>query len=442
MIFAVVAVVIVAFASIGVYAIVNKPAELDKTSKDFDNTRLRIYGNANGDDYIDNTDVEIIKWIIDNNNDESKEKIDWKTKYPLADANYDDKLDNSDVEVTEKIVKKESTKMYYYNFYKRVTYVNYPISDKIGAEYLILQLLPAIKSYSMLKAIDSDSTPVNYANVYPGVDTLPTMGNMGEITIDSLNNLYNNGTIGTFMQWTGGQNTDYLWDSAVESGLADKMSFVIVPCQGPDVIQGVLELACMLGNQKLSEDYKKWYDEAMDLLDSIEEKVGEKKTITAVRCYQKAATGISAFGGKQGPALWFNKVINFQDEVKDKTNFYNLGSIESFKEYATDEVIVMFQKDCDWSEFNAWVEEYLGAVYGASNVDQFKNEKMYCVDFELMPFSGGPAGCYILAAHLYPELFDFDKALDFLQYYLDNFAVRPGADAHAGYTYTGEGYSN
>ncbi|MBR2255066.1 MAG: hypothetical protein IJ856_04540, partial [Candidatus Methanomethylophilaceae archaeon] len=338
----------------------------------------------------------------------------------------------------QKIVDKQSTRMYYFNKYERVTYVNYPISDKIGAEYLVLQLLLAIKSYDMLKAVD-DTTPKNYSNVYPGTDKMPVMGSWREITIESLNDLYNKGTIGTFMQWTGGQNVDYIWDKAVASGLADKMSFVIVPCQGPDVIQGVLELACMLGNQSLSDDYKAWYDEAMGLMDSIEQKIGSKKTVTAVRCYSTNVSQIAAFGSAQGPALWFNKVINFQDPYVGKTNFTSLGSVENFNASATDEVVVMFQKNCDWSEFNGLVEDYLKAVYGSTT--QFKNEKMYVVDFEMMPFAAGPAGCYILAAHLYPELFDLDKALDFLQKYLDDFAVRSGADARQGFTYTGAGYS-
>ncbi len=436
--YVIVAVAVLAVAAAAVFMLANNSSE-NHESVSFDDTRLRIYGNANGDDQIDKTDLNIVKWIIDSNNDADVTKhVDWQKNYPLADANYDGKINDEDVTVVQKIINKENTRMYYFNKYERVTYVNYPISDKIGAEYLILQLLPAIKSYDMLKAID-DTTPKNYSNVYPGVENMPVMGSWREITIESLSDLYNKGTIGTFMQWTGGQNVDYIWDKAVASGLADKMSFVIVPCQGPDVIQGVLELACMLGDQHLSDDYKAWYDKAMGLMDSIEQKVGAKKTVTAVRCYSPNVSQMAAFGSAQGPALWFNKVINFQEAYVGKTNFTNIGSVENFTASATDEVVVMFQKNCDWKDFNDLVEDYLSQVYGSTT--QFKNEKMYVVDFEMMPFAAGPAGCYILAAYLYPELFDMEDALDFLQQYLDDFAVREGADARAGFTYTGPGYS-
>ena len=161
---------------------------------------------------------------------------------------------------------------------------------------------------------------------------------------------------------------------------------------------------------------------------------------SAVRCYNKNVSSIAAFGSAQGPALWFNKVINFQPDYVGKTNFTSIGSVENFASSATDEVIVMFQKNCEWSEFNDMVDEYLTAVY--KETDQYKYERMYAIDFEIMPFAAGPAGCYILAAHLYPELFKLDDALDFLQVYLDDFAVRKGADARQGYTYTGPGYSS
>ncbi len=442
-IYAIVAVAIIAIAAVAVFALTNNGGEkdVDHTGKSFADTRLRIYGNANGDDVIDKTDVGVINWIISSNADSDASKhVDWKTLYPLADANYDGKVNDSDAKVVQDIIDKKSVRMYYFNKYERVTYVNYPISDKIGAEYLVMQLLPAIKSYDMLKAVD-DTTPKNYNNIYPGVDKMPVMGTWREITIESLTDLYNRGVIGTFMQWTGGQNVDYIWDKAEQSGLADKMSFVIVPCQGPDVIQGVLELACMLGNQGLSDDYKKWYDKAMTDLSAIEEKISTgKKTVTAVRCYNKNVSSIAAFGSDQGPALWFNKVIDFQPDYVGKTNFTNIGSVENFVASATDEVVVMFQKNCEWSEFNDMVDEYLTAVY--KETEQYKHERMYAIDFEIMPFAAGPAGCYILAAHLYPELFKLDDALDFLQVYLDDFAVRKGADARQGYTYTGPGYSS
>ena len=191
--YAIIAVAVIAIAAVAAFTLLNNGGnsdDADHTGKSFDDTRLRIYGNANGDDLIDKTDLNTINWIIKSNKDsDSSKHVDWAKDYPLADANYDGKVDDKDSTVVQDIIDKKKTRMYYYNKYERVTYVNYPISDKIGAEYLILQLLPAIKSYSMLKAID-DTTPSIYNNVYPGVDKMPVMGTWREITIESLTDLY------------------------------------------------------------------------------------------------------------------------------------------------------------------------------------------------------------------------------------------------------------
>lgn len=441
MTYAIVAVAIIVVAAFAVATVIDSDDDPNYTGASFDDIRLRIYGNANGDDYINNLDTEVVRNIIDcNNDDDETNDIDWRTEYPFADADYNGVIDSNDVSVIESIINGESTRMYYYNFYERVTYVNYPIGQKIGAEYLVLQLLPAIGCYDMLKALDATTiSTYSSGEIYPGVSDMANMGEWRNITIESLADLYEDGVIDTFIQWTGGHNTDYLWDNAVASGIADKISFVIVPCQGPDVINGVLMLSCMLGDQSLSDDYRMWYDEAMDLLDEIESTVNEKKTVTVVRCYNTNVSNIAAFGSNQGPALWFNEIINFQDAYVGATNFVNLGSIEAFSSSATDEVIVMFRKNCAHEDFNNLVETYLTTVY--SQTDQFKNGTMYVIDFEIMPYAAGPAACYILAAYLYPELFDLDDALDYLQEYLDNFAVRTDADARVGYTYTGEGYN-
>ena len=63
------AVAVVAVAAVAVFLVMNNTGSEDHSSASFEDTRLRIYGNANGDDQIDKTDLNIVKWIIDSNND-------------------------------------------------------------------------------------------------------------------------------------------------------------------------------------------------------------------------------------------------------------------------------------------------------------------------------------------------------------------------------------
>ena len=74
-----------------------------------DNAELKVYGNINGDRYIDDRDVSIIKDLIK----------EGKTadEYPLADANQDGVLDSKDLDVVEAVANGESTTIWHINYH-------------------------------------------------------------------------------------------------------------------------------------------------------------------------------------------------------------------------------------------------------------------------------------------------------------------------------------
>ncbi len=93
----IIAAAIIAVAAASVILLTGSSNEEDHRSASFEDTRLRIYGNANGDDCIDKTDLGIVNWIVSSNTDSDKANdVDWKNKYPLADANYDGAVDSND----------------------------------------------------------------------------------------------------------------------------------------------------------------------------------------------------------------------------------------------------------------------------------------------------------------------------------------------------------
>ena len=51
------AVAVIAVAAVAVFLVMNNSGSEDHGSKSSEDTRLRIYGNANGDDQIDKTDL-------------------------------------------------------------------------------------------------------------------------------------------------------------------------------------------------------------------------------------------------------------------------------------------------------------------------------------------------------------------------------------------------
>jgi len=432
-------VVVVAIVAIAAFAILgNNSDNTDYSGKDESSIRLTIYGNANGDDVIDKTDVAILNRVIErNSDDDATNDIDWKKEYPYADADQDGKITKSDVTAVQNFIDKKSQRMYYKSYFGDTKYVQFPIGNKVASEYCGVELLIATQAYDMWTAVTTD---FQYGeDFYPGVSTKSTsIGGWREITMETLADSYDKGVCNVLIQWTGGQNTDYLWDDMVKSGMIDKVALVAVPVQGPTCINGVLMFANMLGMPELAKEYTAWYDEAMDLFSEIGKSI-TKKTVTVTRAYNDKQANIAAFGGKQGPALWFNQIVNFQDEYKDATNFVVLG-FESWAATATDEIIAMLQQGSHEPDtYNEFIEKRFKALFSEST--QYKNQKIYATTFNYQAFFSGPAMCYLLAADLYPDNFDKEEAYQFLQTYLDKFSPLEDADAHYGFVYSGNGYN-
>ncbi len=75
----------------------------------FDGVGLKVLGNVNGDNVIDNDDYNAVKQLIDDKKSAGDNK--------LADANNDDVLDDKDLEVIQKVINKEKTVIWHINYY-------------------------------------------------------------------------------------------------------------------------------------------------------------------------------------------------------------------------------------------------------------------------------------------------------------------------------------
>ncbi len=447
-IFAVIAVAIILVAAVAAYTVIKDDEEGEISVIPDAEIRLRIYGNANGDDFINSDDVKIIQKIID------EEISDWKDQYYFADANHDGHITAEDIEVVQKIIDGKNVKMWYENCFstkdrldgsnERIdSYVNYPIGKKVGCEYTTIDFLAVLGVYDYFVAVDSNTINAYGDDTYPGISSATVMGPRNNLDIESLADLNQKGVLDTVIMWTGGTATNYLWDTAQKSGLADKISFVMVPCQGENCINGVLMLAAMFGDQGLSKKYAAWYEEGMNLLDRIGDTI-EKKEVLVVQMFSSTEkSSLQAYKQYQSPALWFSTVIDFVDNTAGTTGFLPLGSAQALQHqlemYGTEEMIVMTQPPASQSyeNYNKWVEDKMNSLF--VNLPIYEAQKIYTIDFGLMPFFGGPAACYLLAAQLYPDDFSLEDAFEFAQEYIDSF-MPVQHDAHQGYTYTGDGY--
>lgn len=108
-IIAILVVVVLLVAAVSAYVVINKDSKDNGEPTVLDKAELKVFGNINGDGYIDDRDVAILEDLVK----------DGKTaaEYPLADANQDGKLDSADVDLIRAVSKGESATIWHINYH-------------------------------------------------------------------------------------------------------------------------------------------------------------------------------------------------------------------------------------------------------------------------------------------------------------------------------------
>ena len=199
---AVVAVVIL--VSGGITAVVLLQGNNNKDPEQFkmDDAKLKVLGNANGDDKIDQTDVDLIEDCIN----KGKEVGD----YPMADANNDKVIDSADVDVVKKIIGGESTTIWHVNYHDsdgdgvmdiEVVSTKFPVTSTIicgSANIAMACYLTGIVSEVKGASYSSTSLDVTlYKDTFRDTDKVTCLNTASatEIAIDESGNIGSSGTI-------------------------------------------------------------------------------------------------------------------------------------------------------------------------------------------------------------------------------------------------------
>ena len=148
---AIIAVVIVVVAGIGVAFMLNDNSPY---RSDDDTGRLMIFGNADNNDYLDNEDISTLEKIIAGEMDAT----------PLSDANQDGKVDQSDIDWVRKMVDREPMEIYYQYIYdgnKITKSVKYPVGNivAVGTNVTVtIKALGGVKNVVAMHGGDMDLT--------------------------------------------------------------------------------------------------------------------------------------------------------------------------------------------------------------------------------------------------------------------------------------------
>ena len=406
MIIAIVAVVAL-IAAAG--AIVLLTANGTDMSSKTDGIRVTIYGNANGDDVIDEKDKKIIEKIVSDNIQ------DWKKDYIYADANQDGFITQADADVVQNYIDKKSTTLYYKDYFNNVAHIPYPIGDKVGIDHPYPGLLMATAGlYDKLCAVD-DMTSMYYdESTFPGLNDMKIIGSSTKITLENVKAA----GVDAFIIYSNWGGCCYLYKEAEKSGLADKVAFISVDIKADDGVAGTLMLGALF-NTKDSMDIALDYTKKIETIMSEIEKADIKKETVTFDYIAKFGGDLYQYICGGGTNTISKLVVNFTPEYE------NAGSVMVTEETlvaASKGMPIIIQFQAPQGVARADMKEYLQNCVDTllKNTDAYKTKEIYAVDSDIINSVGAYYGAYVTAALLY-GVFDYEKAEEYVAYFLKNF---------------------
>ncbi len=417
---AVAVVAILVIAAVGAYVVVSGDGEEEYRSTNTD-CRLKILGNADENDYLDEEDVVRIKQMI---TDEEAYSL-------MADANHDDKITIEDAELVQKIIdtraknqgksfdQKEKVQVHYIDVDDKVQEATYPVGNVVLANtQRALEIAIAIDVEDRIKAMTlSDLKAYWDDNEYKGCENIPDVGKRGEPDLEMIASI-DADTIIT------GQASKCLKN--VEGNKAGDKQIIRLPTwENGGMESAALTFGFFMDSEETAQKYAKWMD---DLYADIEKTISKipdsEKTsfllVSSPAYIQIQQDGVSnAFdltGSRNvgnelvtNPKASSAKVVEYKEAILEKDPEYIIFSYYIMTQMTTDDMQAKFD-----SRANEWVENLSGT-------NAYKNGNVISIDYGF-PF------CLITlvgASLLYEESFSQQYVIDTVQDYLENFTNVP-----------------
>lgn len=388
--------------------------------------RLAIFGNANGDDYLDQKDVDLLQSIIDG-------EIEYDpVQNCFADTNADGQLDQSDVDLLQKFVNKEEGTMHYYDAGQNIASIQYPLDGSIAVYHvypldacIILGLYDDVVGMSnqgFLNSIGKDPAR------YPGIGT--TIKNIGtphedcEALISSGANVY-------IVPWDfDNSNIKTIVDA---SGLDLQIVQLPMSSNGPDIVDQYGSLL-MLGVMFQKEDRAYEY---IEMIDGIQETITE-----GVSQISDRYTFITPFTGDSNT------------EVSLDTSFTNgsmPGDVYTISKLPMDSVNLVVDSGCptvsiEWviatdpdvifvilfDDYTHSVEDVQKELDEAAELFKdttaYKNGMIFGVNYYNIANYAGIPTLPLLASMIWPDLFDEEESIQLLQEYYEKYTAYENPD--------------
>ena len=390
-------------------AVVIMTADDTDMSSETEGIRVTIYGNANGDDVIDARDKAIIEKIVEDG------ITDWRDDYVYADADQDGKITSADADVVQSYIDRESTTLYYKDYFGNVAHIPYPIGDRVGVDHPYPALLMATTGlYDLVCAVD-DMTGMYYDDsTFPGLYDMDIIGSSTQITLEQVAAA----DVDAFIIYSNWGGCCYLYEQAEKSGLADDVAFITVDIKAADGVTGTLMLGALFNTMDSVEVSLDYTERIEGIVQEIEDADFEKSTVMF--------DYIAKFGDDYYQYLCGGVANAVSAIVVDfPAGYEDAGNImvdEETMVAATKGMPIIIQYQAPQGVARADMKEYVQDITHSllRNSDAYATQEIIAIDSDVVNSVGAFYGAYITAALLY-GVFEYEDAVEKLEYFLANF---------------------
>ncbi len=420
---AVVAVIILIGASVGVALILNGPNDKNPV---IETGRLVVYGNANNDDYLDDRDVNFIEDIVNGVTVWDREEN------PFADTNTDGVIDNKDVELLKKFIKKESATMYYYDYAGTVQSIHYPITGNLSVIYNYgLDASIILGCYDRVVAAGNNviTTISNTETRYPGLKDMINLRDPVGDPEDLMQAGKDHNVKAIFgigeSYVTTIQDKLKAANSDIDVITINTSGYKGMSC---DYLGGIITLGVMFGCEENAYKYIKSVD---NILGYLEDKLADAPNYTYVAAHNPSNASTvsirttSSNGSVAGNIHTIN-MLPLTDLFGGKqASTGPTANIEDIAAKMDPDVIIistwaMITDSMTYAEAQNMFENMASYL---QICDAYKDKKIFCATFESYGTYSGIAALPLLAAYIWPDLVDEDYGWKTLQEYYDTYTM-------------------
>lgn len=390
--------------------------------------RLAIFGNANGDDYINSDDVTVLKEIVS-----GKRTYD-PVANAFADTDGNGYINSSDVALLNKLVNKESCKLYYWDNKYQVNSIDYPLTGKIAVHHvypldacIILDLyddVVGMTNQGFQNAIGKDTSR------YPGSGT--TIKNIGVPEEDPQALLATGATV--FI--APAASKDYT--KVVEAYDSANMDIQIVRlCMSQyyttcaDLYGSILMLGVMFQKEAQAQEFVKFADELLKYVNDSQLNLSEYTFITPYDVTETSMELDSSLtnGNAMGDVYTISKLPMKSVNVVTDSNYCPEVSMETVLKINPEVIVVITFHTYAWSveqhqeEINSLAEYFKGT-------SAYENGRIYSVNYYNIANYGGIPQLALLASYIWPDSFSESVGWEYLDKYYSTWTKYPNPDVH------------